>query len=67
MSQAIAVLNAGSSSIKFSLFTQDGDDLSLTVRGQAEGHPYRAALCRQERQRRDPIDPCLGCRYRARS
>ena len=36
MSQAIAVLNAGSSSIKFSLFTQDGDDLSLTVRGQAE-------------------------------
>lgn len=37
MSQAIAVLNAGSSSIKFSLFAQDGDDLALVVRGQAEG------------------------------
>jgi acetate kinase len=37
MADAIAVLNAGSSSIKFSLFTQDGDDLSLVVRGQAEG------------------------------
>ena len=37
MSQAIAVLNAGSSSIKFSLFAQEGDDLALVVRGQAEG------------------------------
>ena len=37
MSLAIAVLNAGSSSIKFSLFAQDGDDLSLSVRGQVEG------------------------------
>ena len=34
MSDAIAVLNAGSSSIKFSLFA--GDDLRLVVRGQAE-------------------------------
>jgi len=37
MTDAIAVLNAGSSSIKFSLFAQAGDDLALTVRGQAEG------------------------------
>ena len=37
MRDAIAVLNAGSSSIKFSLFAQAGDDLELTVRGQAEG------------------------------
>jgi len=37
MSQAIAVLNAGSSSLKFSLFEPSGDDLELTVRGQAEG------------------------------
>ncbi len=37
MSEAIAVLNAGSSSIKFSLFTQAGDDIALAVRGQAEG------------------------------
>jgi acetate kinase len=36
MAEAIAVLNAGSSSIKFSLFAQAGDDLVLKVRGQAE-------------------------------
>ena len=36
MLDAIAVLNAGSSSIKFSLFVQAGDDLALTVRGQVE-------------------------------
>ena len=37
MADAIAVLNAGSSSIKFSLFTPAGDDLALAVRGQVEG------------------------------
>jgi acetate kinase len=37
MRDAIAVLNAGSSSIKFSLFVQAGNDLELTLRGQAEG------------------------------
>ncbi len=36
MGDAIVVLNAGSSSIKFSLFAEGGDDLELTVRGQAE-------------------------------
>jgi len=36
MADAIAVINAGSSSIKFSLFAQEGDDLSLAIRGQAE-------------------------------
>src|SRR5262249_35104125 len=34
---AIAVVNAGSSSIKFSLFGVLGDALELTVHGQAEG------------------------------
>jgi acetate kinase len=34
---AIAVLNAGSSSLKFSLFAQGGGDLELIARGQAEG------------------------------
>jgi acetate kinase len=34
---AIAVLNAGSSSIKFSVFVARGDALELTVHGQAEG------------------------------
>ncbi len=33
---AIAVLNAGSSSVKFSLFTATGSDLALAARGQAE-------------------------------
>jgi len=36
MSDVIAVLNAGSSSLKFSLFRADGDDLTVLVRGQAE-------------------------------
>ena len=34
---AIAVINAGSSSIKFSLFAASGDELTLVARGQAEG------------------------------
>jgi len=34
---AIAVLNAGSSSLKFSLFAERGDALELIARGQAEG------------------------------
>ena len=37
MPDAIAVLNAGSSSLKFSLFSERGDALELTARGQAEG------------------------------
>jgi acetate kinase len=37
MTDAIAVLNAGSSSLKFSLFAQQDGDLSLAIRGQAEG------------------------------
>jgi acetate kinase len=36
MADAIGVLNAGSSSIKFSLFTLQGDDLDLEVGGQLE-------------------------------
>lgn len=37
MVDAIVVLNAGSSSIKFSLFIERGDDLELEARGQIEG------------------------------
>ena len=37
MPDAIAVLNAGSSSLKFSLFAERDGSLELTVRGQAEG------------------------------
>jgi acetate kinase len=36
MSDAIVVLNAGSSSLKFSLFAVDGDSLALRVRGLIE-------------------------------
>jgi acetate kinase len=37
MSDAIVVINAGSSSIKFSLFLERGADLALDLRGQVEG------------------------------
>jgi acetate kinase len=37
MNDAIVVLNAGSSSFKFSLFGTSGRDLELIARGQAEG------------------------------
>jgi acetate kinase len=37
MADAIIVINAGSSSLKFSLFVVRGDDLALDVRGQIEG------------------------------
>jgi acetate kinase len=37
MPDAIAVLNAGSSSLKFSVFAESGTGFDLLVRGQAEG------------------------------
>jgi len=37
MADAIAVLNAGSSSVKFSLFVESGAELQLEIRGQIEG------------------------------
>src|SRR5947209_10925997 len=37
MADAVAVLNAGSSSFKFSLFLQNGKGPMLVARGQAEG------------------------------
>jgi acetate kinase len=37
LANATLVLNAGSSSIKFSVFAERGGELALTVRGQAEG------------------------------
>ena len=37
MAAAIAVVNAGSSSLKFSLFAADGGALALRARGQVEG------------------------------
>src|SRR5262245_41439416 len=37
MADAIAVVNAGSSSIKFSIFLAKGADLEQAVRGQIEG------------------------------
>ena len=37
MSDVIVVVNAGSSSLKFSVFAENGNDLALTRRGQVEG------------------------------
>jgi acetate kinase len=37
MNNAFVVINAGSSSIKFSVFAESDDDLAMVVRGQAEG------------------------------
>src|SRR3954469_18009277 len=37
MKDAILVLNAGSSSIKFSVFIEQASDLALLMRGQIEG------------------------------
>src|SRR5215212_3713833 len=37
MANALVVLNAGSSSLKFSLYALDGTTLALDVRGQVEG------------------------------
>jgi acetate kinase len=37
MKDAIVVLNAGSSSLKFSLYVVEGEDLRLEARGQVEG------------------------------
>ena len=37
MADAIVVLNAGSSSLKFSAFVERGDEFDLIARGQAEG------------------------------
>jgi len=42
MSDVIVVLNAGSSSIKFSIFSVSGPDLDLVLRGQIEGLSHRA-------------------------
>jgi acetate kinase len=44
MADAIAVINAGSSSVKFSLFLVRNGDLTLEVRGQVEGLPTSPRL-----------------------
>jgi len=49
MGNAIAVLNAGSSSVKFSLFVARGDDLELQVRGQIEGLDTAAHFIAKDR------------------
>jgi acetate kinase len=41
MPDAIAVINTGSSSVKFSLFLVRNSDLTLEVRGQVEASPRR--------------------------
>jgi acetate kinase len=60
MADAIVVLNAGSSSIKYSLFLERGEDLELDVRGQIEGiytAPHFVAKGRDGAQRSEKSWP----------
>jgi acetate kinase len=50
MPDAIAVLNAGSSSLKFSLFENAGDALHLVARGQVEGLTTQARFTARDAQ-----------------
>ncbi len=57
MADAIAVLNGGSSSLKFSLFSARSDDLDLQVRGQVEGITTAPHFIAKRRDGTDAIDP----------
>jgi acetate kinase len=48
MADAILVLNAGSSSLKFSVFRSGGAELELSLRGQAEGLTTRPRFTAQD-------------------
>ena len=67
MADAILVINAGSSSIKFSLFVETANDLEPVVRGQASGLVYRAALHSHGHDRQDGGGKALGLRSEGRS
>ena len=73
MSDAIAVLNAGSSSLKFSLFAERGNALELDCARTNRRPPYRAAFRRQGSAREDCGREVVGrwrqawARWRARS
>ncbi|MGF1527644.1 MAG: acetate/propionate family kinase [Candidatus Competibacterales bacterium] len=69
MGDVVLVLNAGSSSIKFSLFAVDGDPLTLRLNGQIEGIGAKPHLVVFDRQRHpladqqlDPAPPGEGHR-----
>ena len=52
MSEAIVVVNAGSTSLKFAAYAVDATrSLPLLCRGEIEQHGKRSAFCRQERGR----------------
>ena len=59
---AIAVLNAGSSSIKFSLFAARGDELALVVARPDRRALHVAALRREGRRRRTRSARSRGAR-----
>ena len=50
MADAIAVLNAGSSSIKFSLFVMRGNELEPELHGQIGGGLHHGALIARHTQ-----------------
>ena len=66
MTDAIVVLNAGSSSLKFSLFAQAGDDLELVVRGQAEGLQTAPRFVAKSASGETLASHALGRRHAAR-
>ena len=52
MSEAIVVVNAGSTSLKFGAYAVDASrSLPLLCRGQIDEYGKRSAFCRQERGR----------------
>ena len=68
MADTILVLNAGSSSIKFSLFAEAGSELALVARGQIEGIDTSPHFIAQdangqmasEQRWAPPPEPCCG-------
>ena len=66
MADAIVVLNAGSSSIKFSLFAEARRRACAGRRRAGRGHLHRAALRREGRRRQDGEREAVGGRYEAR-
>ncbi|MBI1408280.1 MAG: acetate/propionate family kinase [Caulobacter sp.] len=72
-SNAITVVNAGSSSIKFSLFGEEGDDLPVFLKGQIEGlytanahfiaHELDGRVAGEQRWSNPPLDHDQAMRH----
>ena len=60
MAEAIVVVNAGSSSVKFSLFTVRGGDLAVEVRGQVESLHASPRFVARDREGRTVAERSWG-------